>query len=197
MTGDYVVYVHRNKTNGKRYIGITNNPAKRWSGEGNRYKGCPHFYAAIQKYGWDGFTHEILESGLTLDEANEREKFYIAKYNTQTDGYNITEGGANPRPLGWHHSEEAKSKISEKMRGRKQSKEQRRKRSEWMQGRYVGCKNHKSTAVRCIDTGEVFDTQRSAAKAKGVSQSRISMCCQGKRNHVHGLRWEYVDTSEA
>jgi hypothetical protein len=28
------------------------------------------FVAAINKYTWDAFTHEILEEGLTLEEAN-------------------------------------------------------------------------------------------------------------------------------
>lgn len=194
--GQYVVYVHQNKLNKKRYIGITNNTSKRWCARGKRYDGCPRFAAAIRKYGWDCFTHEIIESGLTLEEANDRERFYIAKFKT-TDkkyGYNIAEGGSNaPTMLGRHHSMETRQKMREKALGRVISEDQRRKHSEVMTGKMVGKKNHKSTVVRCVNTGEVFETQSSAALVKGVSQSKISLCCQGKRNHTHGLKWEYVE----
>lgn len=47
------------------------------------------------KYGWDGFSHEILFTGLNQDEAFQKEKELIQKYNsTNRDyGYNIASGG--------------------------------------------------------------------------------------------------------
>lgn len=196
----YVVYVHHNKINGKRYVGITNQPRKRWYGKGKAYRNCPHFYAAIEKYGWDNFSHYFLECGLTLDEASYLEREYIERYKT-TDkryGYNLTEGGQNaPTMLGKHHSEATKAKMRAKAIGRSISEEQKKRHSEVMRGKMVGRKNHKSKAVRCVTTGEVFVTQRAAAEAKGVNQGKISLCCQGKRNHTHGLQWEYVNTLEA
>lgn len=193
--GDYVLYVHRNKINGKRYIGITNNISKRWYGKGKKYENCPRFFAAIKKYGWDNFSHDVLVRGLTLEEANELEKEYISKYKTCEEyGYNIQSGGDFvPSMLGRHHTKETRQKMRESALGRTVSEEQKRKQSEAMRGKMVGSRNHKSKAVRCITTGEVFETQRSAAEAKGVLQSKISLCCQGKRNQTHGLRWEYVE----
>lgn len=193
--GDYVVYVHTNKTNGKRYVGLTNNIAKRWCGNGNRYMGCPHFWAAIQKYGWDNFTHKVIKSGLSLKEANEAEKYYIAKYRTcdKAYGYNIQVGGdACPSMLGKHHSEETKAKMRMSALGRIISAEQRKKHSKWMSEHTTGSDNSRSKPVRCINTGEVFECQRAAAKAKGVNQAKICLCCQGKRTHTHGLMWEYA-----
>lgn len=193
---NYCVYVHANNINGKRYVGITNNPKSRWYGKGKAYKDCTHFATAIKKYGWDNFTHYLLETDLTLDEANELEQVYIARYKTQDrqHGYNIQAGGFFvPSMLGKHHTEETKRKMREKALGRTISDEQRRHHSEVMKGRLVGAKNHKSTAVICLNTGEVFETQRQAAEAKGVSQSKISLCCQGKREHTHGYRWSYLD----
>ena len=90
----YYLYCHTNKINGKKYIGISvQKPSRRWRKDGEGYDGCPKFYKAIQKYGWDNFNHEILLKGLTQQEANEKEKEYIAKYNTIENGYNILVGG--------------------------------------------------------------------------------------------------------
>lgn len=197
---NYVLYEHRNKTNGKRYIGITNNVSKRWYGEGKKYEKCPRFWNAIKKYGWDGFEHKILLTGLSIERANEAEQVYITKYKTcdKRYGYNIMPGGNfHQTMLGKHHTEETKAKMREKAVGRIIPEAQRQRHSEIMRGKMVGEKNNKSKAVRCITTGEIFVTQRAAAEAKGVSQAKICLCCQGKRTHTHGLRWEYVDKLEA
>lgn len=96
----YCVYKHTNKNNGKVYIGITGQqPELRWkNGEG--YVSNQYFYRAIQKNGWDGFEHEILEEGLTKEQALNKEKEYIAlyksncrRYRNPTYGYNATDGG--------------------------------------------------------------------------------------------------------
>ena len=171
--GDYVVYVHQNKINGKRYVGITNNTSKRWYGKGKHYDGCPYFYSAIQKYGWDNFAHEVIVRGLTLAEASEMEQYYIAKYKTYDKeyGYNLTRGGQNASTmLGKHHSKETRQKMREAALGRTISDEQRQSHSKWMSEHFCGKCNPKSRAVRCINTGEVFESQRIAAQVKGVLQ---------------------------
>lgn len=71
----FIVYKHTNKFNDKTYIGITCRSAfKRWGKYGQCYKNNSHFYAAIQKYGWDNFEHEILFTNLSLEEASLKEK---------------------------------------------------------------------------------------------------------------------------
>lgn len=200
MAGKYILYEHLNKTNGKRYIGITNNKTKRWYGKGKHYAGCPYFYAAVQKYGWDNFEHNVLIYDLTREEASRLEKHYIKMLKTcdKAFGYNLAEGGVNaPTMLGKHHSDETRHKMRESALGREISDEQRQMHSIWMSENFVGKRNPKSRAVRCINTGEVFETQRIAAQEKGVLQSKISLCCQGKRSHTHGLMWEYADKMEA
>lgn len=106
----YCVYCHRNKINGKRYIGQTvfqEDPNKRWlCGKG--YKDSPHFDNAIQKYGWDAFDHFVIQGNLTKEEADELEILNISFYNT-TDpkyGYNLRTGGSRGK-----HSEETKQKM--------------------------------------------------------------------------------------
>ena len=128
------MYVHTNLFNGKRYIGITSQvPDKRWK-NGSGYIGCTYFYNAIQKYGWEAFSHKILYTGLSESDAKAKEVELIRKYNTTNDnyGYNLTNGGdgASGRVVsaetrekiskshqGLKHSEEAKKVISDRLRG--------------------------------------------------------------------------------
>lgn len=101
QNGEYCVYCHTNKINGKKYIGQTKlDLDKRCGSGGQKYKGSRHFWFAIQKYGWDNFDHEIIASNLTLDEANNFEILLIDKLNTRNPdyGYNIASGGFNKEP---------------------------------------------------------------------------------------------------
>lgn len=111
--------MHINNANGKRYIGITSrNPLKRWSNGKGYYKN-KHFYDAILRYGWDNFTHLILYSGLTNQEACDIEQKLIRKYHTQdkNHGYNLTSGGEY-----FKHSEESKRLMSERRKGKGRKK---------------------------------------------------------------------------
>lgn len=75
---------------GKKYIGQTVTSLRmRSNNNGSGYKVCSIFYSAIQKYGWENFTVEILEEPekKILDE---REYYWIDYYKTYTPyGYNI------------------------------------------------------------------------------------------------------------
>lgn len=136
------MYCHENLSNQKKYIGITCQKLnERWrSGKG--YKNCPYFFRAIEKYGWDGFSHTVLYENLSGDEARQKEVELIKKYNTQDEryGYNLTPGGQgycgkdNPW-FGRHHTLETRRKMSEARKGRVVSEETKRKMSEIMKGR--------------------------------------------------------------
>lgn len=92
---EYCVYVHINKTNDKKYVGLTSkNPEKRWN-NGYGYYSNKHFYSAILKYGWDNFQHLIVGEHLSVDEACKMEQDLISLYhsNNPNFGYNICAGG--------------------------------------------------------------------------------------------------------
>lgn len=94
ITNKYIVYKHTSP-NGKVYIGITRqNALKRWS-YGSGYQGNEYFQNAIQKYGWENFTHEILFSNLSEQEAKEKEIKLIQYYDStnRDKGYNRSPGG--------------------------------------------------------------------------------------------------------
>lgn len=95
----FTVYMHINKTNNKKYIGITSQkPEDRWGPGGCKYSN-QYFAKAIKKYGWDGFDHIIICTGLEENEAKQIEITLIEEYNTFNTnfGYNMTLGGEGNR----------------------------------------------------------------------------------------------------
>ena len=117
---------------GKAYIGISiHEPEKKrikdhLSGRGNRI-----IANAVNKYGKDAFTYEILEANVFDEFLPDLEVAYIANFNTvRPNGYNLTYGGEAAIP-----SEETRRKLSELNKGKKHSAETRRKMSESQTGR--------------------------------------------------------------
>lgn len=115
--GDYSVYIHTNKANGMKYVGITQQePEKRWL-LGYGYQKQEHFYRAIKKYGWDGFAHEVVATGLTPEEAAAEEQRLIELYDTRNNkkGYNKSIGGS-AGAAGVEKSELARRLASERFK---------------------------------------------------------------------------------
>lgn len=109
---NYKIYCHITPS-GKKYIGITKqNLQERFGKNGEKYRKCTAFWKAIEKYGWDNIKHEIIDNAFSLEEANEKEKFYINHYKTHDKkyGYNCTIGGDGVS--GWKPTEEQKLKNS-------------------------------------------------------------------------------------
>lgn len=109
MEKTYCIYCHTNKINGKKYIGQTGGDLQKRFGENGYSYRKQMFGRAIKKYGWDNFEHTVLEQGLTLEEANIKEEYYILKYKTTDSafGYNVRAGGNNSTL-----SNETKEKLS-------------------------------------------------------------------------------------
>lgn len=86
------IYLITNLVNGKQYVGQSIGIAHRWVQHKNSKEDYP-ISKAIRKYGKDNFKFEIIENCLPKD-LDEKEKYYIKKYNTVIpNGYNITYGG--------------------------------------------------------------------------------------------------------
>lgn len=115
MSKTYYIYKITNTLSGKIYIGQTIKPKRRWYD--HRYyakhnKTNQYIHKAMNKYGINNFTFEIIGEFNSLDEANKSEAEFIHKFNSQNSkfGYNIRPGG---RKKGWRHSEETKTWLSE------------------------------------------------------------------------------------
>lgn len=136
------IYKFTNKTNGKIYIGESLYMKDRMSGYRSAAKrgGVCVIEKAIEKYGFENFSLEVLEiypKGTTKKILLKREKFWIGFY-CSTDkniGYNVLSFGTNMS--GHKISEEHKRKISIGNKGRKFSEESLRRMREGQIGKKV------------------------------------------------------------
>jgi group I intron endonuclease len=100
--GDYIsykVYCITNIITNKKYIGITSRNIKtRFREHCRSNKLLTH--EAIIEYGEENFTIEILEDNIQESEIDEKERYYINKYNTLFPfGYNKSTGGIHGKDL--------------------------------------------------------------------------------------------------
>ena len=158
----YCIYKHT-LPNQKVYIGKTCDVKRRW--RACNYVGNWFFYNAIQEYGWENITHEILEDNLTLEEANEKEKYYVALYQSTNSqyGYNLRAGGAG---------DGAMASKTEKFKER-----YKRVYQYTLEGDFVA---------------EWDNLTLAAEGCGGINKiTGISQCCNGKRKTAYGFQWRY------
>jgi group I intron endonuclease len=112
-----IIYQILNKKNNKCYIGQTvNSFARRYNNGGWHVQGNDYLRNAAKKYGLENFEINILEEGIdSIKELNEKEIFYIKKFNSiAPNGYNLMDGGQ--RILCRTHSDKSKEKMSKSHR---------------------------------------------------------------------------------
>ena len=121
------IYKITNRRNGKAYIGQTTRDAYKTRIR-DHLNGTQHgsrlVKHAIEKYGQDVFTVEILHDGIIPEFLNTLEIEAIAKFNTVApNGYNLDTGGNGVgSPSG-----ETRRKLSEANKGKKRSEETKQK----------------------------------------------------------------------
>jgi hypothetical protein len=118
------IYKITNTSNGKLYIGKDESSRESYYGSGRLIR------RAIQKYGKECFEKEIIEEVSNRELLQDREKHWIAYYNS-TDreiGYNISKGGDGGDTISNHPNRaEIVKKMSEANKGRVFTEEHRRK----------------------------------------------------------------------
>ena len=188
------IYKHTNLVHeGWSYIGQTMyTTGQRWKSDGSGYQKNYVFRRAIEKYGWDNFSHEIIEDNIPPEKLDEREKFWISFYHTyigdpECKGYNMTEGGNVGR--GRICREDTKQKTSETLKGHSVSDSVAKRVSECSKGRKhtpetiakIAAANHgRDTSpqpIKCLETGIVYKSINEAskhfAKSKHWIENRI------------------------
>lgn len=167
---------------------------------------------AILKHGLEHFRWVVIEKDIfDKEKLAEREIYWISFYNSYHNGYNMTKGGeggngthaANLKKWREENPDKAKQLIDNLLQwrennpdkvaeGYKRGAETRSKKY----GNKITEKANQSTrkAVKCIETGIVYNSATEAAKALGFSSSaHIGQVCNGKRKTAFNYHWEWLE----
>lgn len=204
----FFVYKITNLSNHKLYIGKTNNITERWAShinEANLQRKNKPLYNAINKYGIDNFTIEIIENCEEESYCFEREKFWIEFFKTNICkygnefGYNLTEGGEGA--TGYVHTLEQKEnkslcKMGEKnpFYGKTHSQESIDKISKSRLGKTLSIETKEAISAQLKGVPKNENTKRkmslsAVGKEKTLEHClNISLSKQGKSNNRPGSK---------
>lgn len=184
------VYITTNHVNGKQYIGQRKYDKQ---GKWKEYLGSGIILSrAIEKYGLENFSKEIIEECKTKKILNDREIYWINYYNAvESDNfYNIASGGDGGNTIAGY-TDDQRNLLSTKL-------------SDMRKGIInIGKNNGNSRRVICINTMKVFDTINEASIYYNVDKDAIQQCCSGANKRktageINGERmiWEYYDENK-
>lgn len=177
-----IIYKITNKLNGKSYIGQTTKPRgflDRYPNKGNgiervyrfhkknKNKGYGynvHLFNSIEKYGFDAFdVDEVYDTAFSREELNEKEMFYIQKFDCFNNGYNSTLGGEGS--LGMHALSGKECPVSRSVC-------------------QISLDGELIKIWECISDVE---------RVLGIDSSKISCVCRGQRATTQGYVWVYLE----
>ena len=138
-----VIYKITNNINGKIYIGKDSRNRKNYYGSGTAIKN------AINKYGIDNFSKEIIDFSNSLDSLNERECYWIDFYKSYYPeiGYNRSRGGDGNWDLSNMTNDETLA-MNEKRKYTLRSEKHRKKKSETMIEYFKNPQNRLDQSIR-------------------------------------------------
>ena len=209
-----IIYRIKNLINGKVYIGQTVRTLDERMKEHLKNSSVSPVGEDIKSNGLENFEISVVEVCKTQSELDEAEKYWIKKENCLIPyGYNQCEGGFL-NTTGYHHTDEAKSKMSNAKKdkyqgkenpfyGKHHSKEQRLKWSVSRKGmKHVSSEkiqnirnSHYTCRVLCIETNEIFNSIKEASDKYGLKATHITRVCRGKRKKTGGYHWKYIDNT--
>ena len=187
---DYIIYKITNKINGKVYIGKhqTTDINDGYMGSGKILK------YAIEKYGLENFTKEILYSFLTVFEMNTKEKELVTEdFCLRKDTYNLCIGGhggfsyINRNKLNRYDHDKIIDREKSKL-GSKKLKELY-KDPDWKQSQTIKIKNAMKEYYS-NHSGTFTGKNHLSTTKKKISESRKGKGI-GIENSQHGKCWIY------
>ena len=176
-----IIYKIENIVNNKVYIGQTSNPRGfngryDYKGTGiervfgymlnksskNRKNYNQHLFRSIEKYGIESFVvDEVIDVANTQEELDEKERYYIEKFDSYKNGYNKSFGGDSMKG-----AEQPRGKLS-------------------AQSKSV-CQISKDGELI-----KIWDCIIDAANELGIQNSHIGSVCRNQRKSAGGFVWVY------
>lgn len=202
-----IIYKWANKVNGKKYVGQTIHPRKRYLQHYNGERADSQIIdRAILKYGPENFDYTVLltihadtreELRRLLDEAEIAGIRLEQSYYKTGLGYNMTLGGMTRGT--YNHSEETKIKLSRIKKGKKLSETAKKNIAEGHRGLKLTelhktnlQKAHKADMKRIrqftVDGVLVaeYDSIKAAERTTGINRGGISACINGRQQRTTG-----------
>lgn len=189
MIINYIIYLLR--VNKHIYIGCTTNAHKREIHHKCLLNKNKHFNKVLQ-YSYNknrNINFFMLKECGSLDLMFKAEKDFISTF--RSNGLtlaNMTNGGEGT--IGKKHTEEAKNKMSLKKKGQEQHKNS-------LSALLLANSGNKYSAkkIKCVETGEIFESLVAAAKNLGIKYSTLSMAVRHKSLTRKNLSFEYIEVA--
>lgn len=202
-----IIYRWTNKVNGKKYVGQTVNPRKRYLQHKRGERADSQIIdRAILKYGAENFDYTVLltihadtreELRRLLDEAEIASIRLEQSYYKTGLGYNMTLGGMTRGS--YTHTDETKIKLSRLKKGHKLSEAAKKNIAEGHRGlkfteehKASLQKAHKADMRRIrqftVDGVLVaeYDSIKAAERTTGINRGGISACINGRQQRTTG-----------
>lgn len=177
----FEIYIHRNKHNGKAYIGQTAlGMRSRWHSHKSLMRNGSQlpFHRALRRYGVNAFDSQVLAVSWSYEDACEVEKQLIASYKTfGRSGYNATKGGEGSRGMRLSHSR--RKEISRQFRELVRTPEHCARISDALRGRVP------ISAVMAAAQAKRGTQQDLVTRAKSLESLALALKQWGGCNHTN------------
>jgi len=206
-TSSFYVYVHRRATDGSIfYVGKGIDNRSNESKSRNQ-----HWKNIVKKH---GYTIDFAQKDIQEWYAFELEKDLISYYGRE-NLCNKTDGGEGSSGL--KHSKSSIQKMSISSTGKKHSLSTKQKMSDWQKTKKLTTEHKKKIAdsnkkrvlsaesklknslsqpskkqVICIDTNQMFESIKEAARYFKIYASSIGKCCTNEYKQTQGMRFRYA-----